>query len=172
MIIRPAQNDDLDIIAALHRSAFSASPMGHQGEAELVRALHADGDVVASLLAERDGEFLGHVMFSRMCVDADGKPLRAAGLAPLAIRQDQQRNGIGAALIRAGLTQLRDAGIQISFVLGHAGYYPRFGYRPDFALPYISPFSGPHFMAVHLDSGLALPQRGRADYAPAFARMG
>jgi putative acetyltransferase len=172
MNIRPAQDDDLDTVAALHRAAFSASPMGHRGEAELVWALHAEGDVVASLLAERDGEFLGHVMFSSMYVEADGKPLRAAALAPLAVRPDEQRNGIGAALIRAGLTRLRDEGVQISFVLGHAVYYPRFGYRPDLAMPYISPFGGPHFMAVHLDSGLALPQRGRADYAPAFARMG
>lgn len=171
MIIRSAQDDDLDIISDLHRAAFSATAMGYHGEADLVRALHAGNDVVASLIAERDGDLLGHVMFSCMRVEADGNPLRAAGLGPLAVRPDQQRNGIGAALIRAGLTMLREKEVQISFVLGHADYYPRFGYRPDLAKPYMSPFAGPHFMAVHLDSGLALPQRGKAEYASAFAQM-
>ena len=169
MIIRCAISADFPAIYEIVKIAFTVSPLGHNGEADLVRSLHDDGDVVVSLIAEHDGKLVGHVLFSRMAVEADGHILRAAGLAPVSVIPDMQGRGVGSALIRAGLDKLATEGFQISFVLGHAEYYPRFGYSPALAAPYVSPFAGAHFMAVHLDSALALPQRGRADYAPAFA---
>ena len=60
----------------------------------------------------------------------------------------------------------------MSFVLGHEAYYPRFGYSPELAARFASPFAGPHFMAMMLDSGAEWPQGGRADYASAFGRLG
>lgn len=169
MIIGSATPADFPAIYEIVKTAFTVSPLGHNGEADLVRSLHDDGDVVVSLIAEQNGQLVGHVLFSRMVVEADGKCLRAAGLAPVSVIPDMQGRGVGSALIRAGLDQLAAEGFQISFVLGHADYYPRFGYSAALAQPYTSPFAGAHFMAVHLDSALALPQRGRADYAPAFA---
>ncbi|MGB7411618.1 MAG: GNAT family N-acetyltransferase, partial [Sphingopyxis granuli] len=82
-----------------------------------------------------------------------------------------QGRGIGAALIRAGLDALRAQGVAISFVLGNEAYYPRFGYSPDLAARFASPFAGPHFMAMMLGDK-AWPERGRAKYAPAFSRLG
>lgn len=172
MKIRSATPEDLTAVSGIHRKAFAACDLGHNGEAELVLALHEDGDAVCSLIAEKEGQIIGHVLFSRMTVEADGQPLRAAGLAPVSVLPDAQQAGIGAALIDAGLAQLKADGFQISFVLGHPGYYPRFGYRAELASPYKSLFAGPHFMALHLDSALALPQRGKAEYAPAFTRTG
>lgn len=172
MKLRNAGPDDFSAILDIHRRAFAASQLGYNNEAELVGALHAAGDAVCSVVAEVEGGLIGHVLFSRMAVEADGLPLRATGLAPVSVLPDAQRSGVGVALIQAGLKQLRADGFQISFVLGHPDYYPRFGYRAALAVPYESPFSGQHFMALHLDSGLALPQRGKAEYAPAFARMG
>ncbi|HWT41926.1 MAG TPA: N-acetyltransferase [Sphingopyxis sp.] len=172
LVIRPARAEDDDAIDGLIRSAFAGTEYGHRGEAELVRMLRADGDVMVSLVAERDGVVAGHVLFSRMDVEADGAPLSGAGLAPVAVAPGLQGQGIGDALIRAGLDSLRQKGITISFVLGHEGYYPRFGYSPDLAARFASPFAGPHFMAMMLDSDAPWPLGGRADYAPAFGRMG
>lgn len=172
MKIRAATLDDFAQIDKIHRQAFAASDMGYNGEAELVQALLTDGDVVCSLVAQVDSRLVGHALFSRMNVEADSRMLRAAGLAPVAVQPDARAKGVGGALIEAGLAQLKADGFEISFVLGHPAYYPRFGYRNELAAPYTSPFAGPHFMAVHLDSALKLPQRGRADYAPAFAAMG
>ena len=168
--IRPAAPSDADAIDAVVRAAFAATKSGHQGEAELVRMIEGDGDVMVSLVAEADGAIVGHVLFSRMDVEADGTALTAAGLAPVSVVPGRQGQGIGDALIRAGLDALRDQGVAISFVLGHEDYYPRFGYSPDLAARFVSPFAGPHFMAMMLDSGAAWPQGGRADYAPAFGR--
>lgn len=172
LTIRPARVEDAEAIDALHRAAFVATDFGYQGEAELVRMIEADGDALLSLVAERGGAVAGHLLFSRMDVVGDGAPLAAAGLAPVAVLPGLQGQGIGGALIRAGLDKLRDRGIAISFVLGDAAYYLRFGYSADLAARFASPFAGPHFMALMLDSDALWPQDGRADYAPAFGRMG
>lgn len=171
LAIRSATAADTDAIDAIIRSAFAGTEHGYQGEAELVRMLAADGDALVSLVAEADGAIAGHVLFSRMDVEADGAPLPAAGLAPVSVVPERQGQGIGGALIRAGLDDLCAQGVAISFVLGHEAYYPRFGYSSDLAARFASPFAGPHFMAM-MFGDTAWPGRGRADYAPAFSRLG
>lgn len=172
LAIRAAMAADADAIDAIIRAAFTGTGHGYQGEAELVRMLEADGDALVSLVAEADGAIAGHVLFSRMDVEADGAAIPAAGLAPVSVAPGRQGEGIGGALIRAGLEDLRAQGVAISFVLGHEAYYPHFGYSPDLAARFASPFAGPHFMAMMLDSNASWPLGGRADYAPAFGRMG
>ncbi|MBW8295109.1 GNAT family N-acetyltransferase [Sphingopyxis sp.] len=172
LVIRAAAAADGGTIDALHRAAFATTELGHQGEADLVRALDADGDTLVSLVAEQGGSVAGHAMFSRMAVEADGQTLSAAGLAPVAVTPALHGYGIGYALICAGLAALREQGCAMSFVLGHENYYPRFGYSPELAARFTSPFADPHFMAMMLDSNAAWPLGGRADYAPAFGRMG
>ena len=170
--IRPAAAGDDAAIDALVRAAFAVTDHGHQGEAELVHMLAKDGDILLSLVAERGNVIIGHLLFSRMDVEADGATLSAAGLAPVSVAPDAQGQGIGSALIRAGLDMLRADGAAISFVLGHRPFYSRFGYTPELAARFASPFAGEHFMAMMLDSGATWPQGGRADYAPAFGRLG
>lgn len=170
--IRAATAADAGAVDSVIRAAFAGTDFGHQGEAELVGMIDADGDALVSLVAERDGAIVGHVLFSRMDVEADGAAIAGAGLAPVSVVPAQQGQGIGDALIRTGLDALHEQGVAISFVLGHESYYPRFGYSPDLAARFASPFAGPHFMAMMLDSNAAWPLGGRADYAPAFGRMG
>lgn len=171
-VIRAATAADADAIDRVVRAAFAQTEFGDQGEAELVRMLEADGDILVSLVAERDGSVIGHALFSRMTTDADGAPLSAAGLAPVSVAPGWQGQGIGGALIRAGSDRLRADGVAIAFVLGDTGYYSRFGYSAELAARFTSPFAGPHFMAMMLDSEAIWPQGGRAEYAPAFDRLG
>lgn len=167
MLIRPATSADAASIRAIHEAAFEGDD-----EAHLVEMIDADGDALVSLVIGIEGASVGHILFSRMTVEADGSQLTAAGLAPVGVLPHYQGVGLGSALIREGLALLPALGIQISFVLGHADYYPRFGYSVDDARPFASPYAGPHFMALYLDSDVTRPQSGRADYAPAFARLG
>lgn len=169
MNIRPIAESDFDAVIQVHRAAFASTAFGHQGEADLVRSIHNDGDALVSLVAEEDGRIIGHAMFSRMRVEADGIPLRAAGLAPVGVAPILHGQGVGSALIRAGHTALEQQGCQIIFVLGHPDYYPRFGYCAVDAVPFASPYAGSHFMALWLDKSVKSPERGRADYAPAFS---
>jgi putative acetyltransferase len=140
-----------------------AAAFGQPDEADLVDRLRADGDVLVELVAEQGGTVVGHVLFSRLGIG----PIEGAALAPLAVAPDRQRTGVGVALTRAGIDRCRELGVPAIVVLGHADYYPRFGFSPALARPLEAPFSGPSFMAIELVPG-ALARGGRLRYAPAF----
>ena len=170
MQLRQATPADIAAITALHHAAFASTAMGYHGEGELVAAIHDDGNALVSLVAQLDGQIVGHVLFSRMAVAADAALLRAAALAPVGVLPELHGTGVGSALIREGLARLTDAAIQICFVFGHPDYYPRFGFNADLAAPFASPYAGPKLMAALLDKSLQMPESGRADYAAAFSR--
>ncbi|MFN6953707.1 MAG: GNAT family N-acetyltransferase [Acetobacteraceae bacterium] len=153
--LRPAAAADHAAIAALVADAF-----GRPDEAELVAALRANGAPI-EIVAERDGVLLGHILFSRMRVGA----AEALALAPLAVAAPARRQGIGAALVRAGLDAARRAGVGAVIVLGDPAYYGRFGFTEARGLD--APFSGPAFQALGLSPGELLPT-GRVAFDPAF----
>ena len=140
--------------------AVVAAAFGQDDEADLVEALHAAGDAAIALVAEQDGAVVGHVLFSPM-----RSPERCLGLAPVSVTPAHQGSGIGSTLIRAGLERAREEGWRGVFVLGHAGYYPRFGFSPEIARGFASPFAGPHFMFLALSPDA--PREGGARYAAA-----
>ncbi|MFY9976321.1 MAG: N-acetyltransferase [Chromatiaceae bacterium] len=131
MQIRPAGPEDRAAVLAVEAAAFS-TPV----EAELVADLLDDPSAapVVSLLAEADGVAVGHILFTRATVTGEGTAPRASILAPLAVIPEVQRQGVGLALIEAGIEALGALDVSLAFVLGHIGYYPRAGFRP--ALPF------------------------------------
>ncbi|WP_411286429.1 GNAT family N-acetyltransferase [Phenylobacterium sp.] len=145
-MIRLARPADHPAIAAVVEAAF-AKP----DEARLVERLRADGDVVFELVSEDGGEITGHILFSRLWAD---RYEMFAALAPLAVRPDLQRGGLGSRLTRAGLDTLREFGAHGVLVLGHPAYYPRFGFSAEAAGRVRAPYSGsPSFMALALADG-------------------
>jgi putative acetyltransferase len=146
-----------------------AAAFGGTEEVDLVDGLRRDGAVLVAAVAERAGEILGHVAFSRMFVEAsDGRRVPAVALAPLAVAPASQRQGIGDALTRHGLERLRAQGERIVIVLGHPAYYPRFGFSPALARDLESPFERDAFMALELEPGALDGVRGKVVYARAF----
>lgn len=168
--IRPATGGDIAALDALLRTVFPAPD-----EAMLVQRLCLSGDMVLTLIAddEDSGELAGTVVFSRMQVDVAGKAIAAVALAPVAVAPAYRRQGVGEALVEAGLTHLRQAGVHLCFVLGDPAYYGRFGFAADWAQGFASPYAGQHLMALPLQGG-AMPcgVRGDAVHAPAFAHLG
>ena len=141
--------------------AVVAAAFRQDDEADLVEALHTAGDAAIALVAELDRSIVGHALFSPM-----RSPERCLGLAPVSVMPALQGRGIGAALIRAGLERARNEDWRGVFVLGHADYYPRFGFSPEAARGFVSPFAGPHFMFLPLTDDA--PHEGRARYGAAF----
>lgn len=161
MIIRPETPHDIDAIHRVITDAF-----GQSDEADLVGALRHAGDAIVSLVAEEDGEIVGHVLLSKM-----EAPFRALALAPLAVTPDRQRSGIGSTLVRDALHRAREAGWDAVFVLGDPGYYGRFGFSVEAARGFRSPYAGAHFMMLALQQG-PLATTGDLRHAPAFAALG
>jgi putative acetyltransferase len=126
VIIRPEQSVFVEQIAEIHRTAF-----GRDVEADLYLQLRElpDFNPKLSLMALYDGKVVGHVVFSAMTIEGvDG--VQAFALGPIAVLPDYQGQQIGAALIYEGLEVCRRAKIDVIFLLGHADYYPRFGFVP------------------------------------------
>jgi putative acetyltransferase len=143
-MIRYAAPTDRAAIAEVVEAAF-----GRPDEALIVQRLRDEGDAMFELVAVSEGEVVGHIMFSRLW--ADREALYAA-LAPLAVRPDLQRTGLGSALVRAALESAPEFGAVGVLVLGDPAYYPRFGFSAAAAENVAAPFRGlPGFMALPLE---------------------
>ena len=153
---------DFAAVHIVNREAF-----GQPDEADLVERLRADGEVVVSLVAERESAIVGHVLFSRLPIVVGEREIAGAALAPVAVLPRFQRQGIGSALVRSGLRRCAESGCEAVVVLGHPAYYPRFGFSAPLAERLDAPFSGAAFMALELVPG-ALADGGAVRYAAAF----
>jgi len=161
--VRPERPDDHAAIRAVNEAAF-----GQPDEADLVDALRRSGDVVASLVAEDEEDILGHILFSRLTLSGPGDAPFLAALAPMAVLPDCQRRKIGTLMVAGGLGEMRARGVEAVIVLGHADYYPRFGFSADLARRLDAPFSGESFMALELAPGALDRARGRLIYPEPF----
>ncbi len=159
-IIRPAEPKDRTPIHVIEERAF-----GRPDEANLVERLLADGDAVLELVAERAGEILGHLLFSRLQVVTGDWSTPAVSLAPLAVDPAHQGAGIGTALVRDGHLRLMADGECLSVVLGEPAYYGRFGYAHGRAAGFESRWQGAALQAFAFDDA---PQSGRLVWPRAF----
>ena len=163
VVIRQEAADDLETIQTVHRLAFDGDE-----EARLVDALRAEGYARASLVAEAEGRVIGHILFSDLPILTPDATIPALSLAPLAVIPENQRQGVGSALVREGLQFCRVAGHRIVIVLGHPEFYPRFGFSAKLAGRLKSPYSGEAFMAMELVPGALDGVEGEVCYPPPF----
>lgn len=141
---------------------------GHNDEVNLVQSLRTGGHNLLSMVAERDGRLVGHLLFTRLVIQGESQAWNAVALAPLAVLPEVQRSGVGSALLNAGLAELAARGETIVVVLGHEHYYTRFGFSAALAEPLLAPFSGSCWLALELQPGALQEVRGRVKYAPPF----
>jgi putative acetyltransferase len=92
-----------------------------------------------SLVADDEGEVVGHVLFSPGLLDAPRRLVPVQTLSPLAVLPRRQRRGTGAALVRAALEMLADRGVPVVFVEGAPGYYARLGFASGATLGFRRP---------------------------------
>ncbi|MDH3513308.1 MAG: N-acetyltransferase [Gammaproteobacteria bacterium] len=167
MLIRDEEQQDRAAVHAVNASAFETP-----AEADLADALREQAHPVISLVAVDDGTIVGHIMFSP--VSLSGHPdLRIMGLAPMAVTPEYQRQGIGSALVHAGLDRCKQLGFGAVVVLGHPEYYPRFGFLPSKHFGIRSEYEVPEevFMVLELLSGYFLGVSGTIKFHAAFSNV-
>lgn len=173
MHIRFETPDDKAAIHEVTRAAF-----GRDVEADLVDNLRDGGHLMLSLVAEEDGRIVGHAAYSpgRIELSAGGE-VAVAALGPISVLPDVQAKGIGGRLIERGFEECLALDLDLTFLLGHPSYYPRFGWVPAKALgvrwaPDTSGHPNPAFMVKELRPGaLAAALHGGAGvfhYSPEF----
>lgn len=151
----------------VNAAAFETS-----AESNLIDALREQAVPIVSLVADDNGVIVGHIMFS--AVTLSGHPdLKVMGLGPMAVMPEHQRKGIGSALVRAGLEHCKRLGFVAVVVLGHAEYYPRFGFSPAARFGIRSEYDVPDdvFMAVELQPAALSGKTGTVKYHAAFASV-
>jgi predicted N-acetyltransferase YhbS len=164
--VRTEAPDDAAGIDAVVSEAFVAE-FGTADEVELIRTMRERGELVAdlTLVAELDGNIVGHIAFSE--VTLDGLPSRGLGLGPVAVAPEVQMRGIGSLLISIALERAERAGWQFVVLLGHPSYYPRFGFRPAAAASITGDY-GDHDGWMARPLGDAVLPSGHVRYCSAF----
>lgn len=162
-MIRERQAVDDDAIRQLNDAAF-----GGPDESRLVEELRAADLAAVERVAAEGTVIVGHILFSPLAVTHGKKAIRALSLAPMSVQPGRQRSGTGSALVRAGLAAAKARNWQAVFVLGHPGFYPRFGFSAALARPFKAPFTGDAFMALELEPGALGGVNGLVVYPPPF----
>lgn len=173
MKIRISNKNEQAEIEKIHKTAFGKTEGAEkaQGIVNLVHDLFEDETAmpIHSLVAIVNEKLIGHVLFTKVTISDCPLEVEAQILAPLAVLPDCQSTGIGGRLIKEGLRQLKEAGTDLVFVLGHIDYYPRSGFINDakrlgFEAPYYIPeeFAGA-WMVIELSSGVIGKAKGTVE---------
>lgn len=122
--VRREAEADHDAVRAIYAAAFDQPTEG-----AIVDALRGSAEAI-SLVADEGGRIIGHILFTAVSIDSLSG--RSAGLAlgPMAVAPEFQDQGVGSALVRDGLARIKKLGCPFVLVLGHASFYPRFGFVP------------------------------------------
>lgn len=158
VIIRHETPDDYEAITSVNDLAFKET-----APSRIITELRESGEALWSKVLVKDGDIIGHLMFYTILLD--GASI-AAGLGPIAIHPDYQRQGYGGQLIRNGLKEADPEKHHIIFLLGHTSYYPRFGFSSKLGAQYVSPWPRPAFMGLKLNN--AAPSSGTLTFPKAY----
>ena len=162
--IRPEAPGDEQTIHDLVKRAFAPMPFANGDEQDLVDTLRERGELALSLVAlDPAGAIIGHVAFSPATID--NATCGWFQMAPVAVCPTLQHRGIGSALIREGIEQLRRSGAKGVAVVGDPAYYERFGFAVTPDLAPLSDHDAPFFRAMPLAGPVP---RGRLRYSSAF----
>ncbi|MGY6559796.1 MAG: GNAT family N-acetyltransferase [Nitritalea sp.] len=151
IILRQETEDDFKEVFELNYIAF-----GQENEAKLVDALRKNQTAFIpelSIVAIDNNKIVGHILFTKIGIkDEEGKLNESLGLAPMAVRPEFQKSGIGGQLVSKGLEVAKELGFNSVIVLGHEHYYPKFGFKPADKWKIKAPFEVPAnvFMAIEL----------------------
>ena len=160
--IKSETKSDLPAITEVTVAAFATLGVSNHTEQFIVSALRAAGALAVSLVAEVEGRVVGHIAFSPVAM-SDGTR-GWYGLGPVSVLPAYQRQGIGKALIREGLSRLKGMNARGCVLVGHPEYYRQFGFRnsPGLAVEGIPPEA---FFALSFDG--RIPQ-GTVTFHEAF----
>jgi len=166
--IREETAGDYENITVVNTLAF-----GQANEGQLVLKLRKTEKFISelSLVAEIQNNLVGHILFYPIEIRSEGQVFESLALAPMAVLPDFQKQGIGSRLVKEGLERARGLGFRSVIVLGHAAYYPRFGFEPAGQWSIRPPFEVPEdvFMALELVKDGLKGVRGVVVYPPEFS---
>lgn len=169
--IRQEKRGDYNAVYEINSKAF-----GQDNESKLVDLLRMSDAFVPelSLVAAVDNKLVGHILFTKIKIIADNKnEFESLALAPMAVKPEFQKKGIGGQLIRRGLEIATKLNFQSVIVLGHKDYYPRFGFVATDKWKIKAPFDVPKdvFMGLELVKNGLKNVSGTVKYPEEFEKV-
>jgi putative acetyltransferase len=163
MLIRPENPNDISAIEQVTLAAFTGKFSDNPNEHLIISRLRNSRALFLSLVAEINGQVVGHVAFSVVTINS--KDLDWYGLGPISVHPDFQKQGIGSGLIREGLSQIRGLGARGCVLEGDPNYYTRFGFKNYPGLTYAGAPASEYFMALPFYEDVPT---GAVEFNPAF----
>jgi putative acetyltransferase len=165
LVTREVRSEDRAAVLRVQERAF-----GRADEAELVDALSAIVDPRLSLLSERGGRVVAHVLFTPVVIGESDAATAAVALGPVGVLPEEQRQGTGSALVREGLAACARAAHHVVFVLGNPVFYRRFEFVAAGPRGLRCKFDAPAdaFQVVELRPNALGGRRGSVHYRPEF----
>lgn len=153
--VRQEEANDFPAVYDLNIKVFK-----RKTEARLVDRLRLSEAFIPelSLVATIDNKIVGYILFTKILVIDEDKEVPSLALAPMAVHPDYQKQGIGTHLIHHGFSKARELGYKSAIVLGHAEYYPKFGFVPTSKWLIKPPYHVPEnsFLGIELiENGLS-----------------
>jgi putative acetyltransferase len=165
--IREENSSDIEGIYYVNKLAFKG-----ESEAKLVNSIRKTQYFIPklSLVAEKDNLLVGHLLLSEVVIETSNGPRQTLALAPMAVLPNYQNKGIGSQLVREGLAQANKLNYESVVVLGHANFYPKFGFTKASLKGIKPPFEVPDeaFMILELKKGALKNIEGTVTYTEPF----
>ena len=171
--IRKEVSFDHNWVIELTEKAFETLEISDHNEGKLVDKLRKAPTFIEelSLVAELNGQVVGHILFTPIIIDNGEQQFRSLVLAPVSVLPEFQKMGIGGLLIRAGHQKAKELGFHSVILIGHPEYYPRFGYKPASSWGIKTHYELPTddvFMSVELTEGALSNVSGMVVFPPEF----
>ena len=169
MKIRQEQRSDHKEVYEINKQAFN-----QENESKLIEKIREGENFVPelSLVAELNGEIVGHILFSKIKIIGEDE-YESLALAPMAVAPEHQKQGIGGALVKTGLETAKNLGFESVILVGHSDYYPRFGFKRASIWGIKCPFEVPDeaFMAIELVEDSLKNKKGYVQFPKEFMEV-
>lgn len=169
--IRQEKATDIQAIKEVNDLAF-----GQENESKLIQEIRESKYFVPelSLVAVIDSEeVIGHILFSQITIETENGSIPSLALAPMAVKPEFQKHGIGSLLVNEGLMRCKAKGNGSVIVLGHPEFYPKFGFVRASGKGIKPPFEVPDevFMLIELEKDALDHAEGTVKYPAAFLNV-
>ncbi len=172
LTLRQETAADHKAVHQLIEAAFRDEAYSDQQEHFLVARLRKSAAFVPelSIVAESNGKIVGHILLTKIKIKNETASFDSLALAPVSVHPNYQHQSIGGQLIREAHQRAKELGFKSIVLLGHAQYYPRFGYQQASQYGISLPFPAPdeNVMVIELVEGALQGVSGEVVYDGAF----